>query len=248
MNETIKCQTQHRTIRKFKPDAMTKAQLDAILSAASATPTYTFLQAASIIHVKDAKKKKQISDICKQPYVAEAPDLFIIIADFNRDARIAAAKGADLSALESADRFLSTFYDATLMAMNMVTAAESLGLGTVFLGSINNDMEGIIRLLELPKYTFPCLGIGMGVPDQHPTLKPRLPHRFIYMEDTYRPMDDPLAELADYDAIVHEYYDLRNANQRVDTFTNQMAKAMEHIVPGRMKILETLQKQGFLKR
>lgn len=248
VNDTISHQINHRTIRKFKPQKMTAEQLEALLSAASFTPTYTFLQGASIIHVTDQNKKDQISRICCQPYVAEAPDLFIIVADFFRNTEIAMAKGADISAVETADRFLSVFYDAALMTMNMVTAAESMGLGTVLLGSINNDMEEIIRLLRLPRYAFPCLGLGIGIPDQSPQLKPRLPRRFTYMENEYTPITTPLEALKEYDAVVHEYYDLRNANQRVDTFTDQMAKAIAHIVPGRMKILETLQKQGFLKR
>lgn len=49
MNETLQHQLNHRSIRKFKDTPLSDEQLDLILSAASQTPTYTFLQAASII-------------------------------------------------------------------------------------------------------------------------------------------------------------------------------------------------------
>ena len=58
MNDTIKHQINHRSIRKFKDIPLTELQLDAILDAASHTPTYTFLQAASIIGVTDKKTQK----------------------------------------------------------------------------------------------------------------------------------------------------------------------------------------------
>ena len=58
------------------------------------------------------------------------------------------------------------------MAQNLVTAAESVVLGTVYLGSILNDSEKICELLKLPELTFPVIGLGIGYPNQNPQLKP----------------------------------------------------------------------------
>ena len=60
MNHTIKHQVTHRSIRKFKDEPLTDAQLDAILDAASHTPTYTFLQAASIIGITTRSNKRPL--------------------------------------------------------------------------------------------------------------------------------------------------------------------------------------------
>lgn len=57
---------------------------------------------------------------------------------------------------------------------NTVNATESMGLGAVILGSILNDAAQLIELLQLPKLTFPVLGLEVGYPDQEPQLKPRL--------------------------------------------------------------------------
>ncbi len=247
MNDTIKHQVNHRSIRKFKDTPLTDAQLDAILSAASHTPTYTFLQSASIIGVTDKAQKQAIAAICKQPYVAECAYLFIIVADLYRDVQIAEAQSVTPAGMERAERFFPTFYDATLMTMNMVTAAESMDLGCVILGSINNDMQAMIDLLNLPPYTFPCLGLAVGVPDQEPALKPRLPRTVTFMENTYQPLAHPLEDLAEYDNVVHEYYDLRDTTKPVDTFTAQMADRIGTAATASPSMLEVLQKQGFLK-
>ena len=54
-----------------------------------------------------------------------------------------------------------------------------------------------------------------------------------------------MEELKDYDAEVHEYYDLRDLNNRVDEFTTQIAKTMDKSVANRANTLKDLQKQGF---
>lgn len=247
MNETLQHQLNHRSIRKFKDAPLTAEQLDAIFAAAIQTPTYTFMQAASIIHVTDKDKQKALAAICKQSYVAEAAALFVIVADMNRNVRIAEAQGVPAEGMGRAERFFPTFYDATLMTMNMATAAESMELGCVILGSINNDMQAVIDLLELPAYTFPCLGLAVGVPDQDPALKPRLPREFVVMENRYEPIAEPLTALADYDEIVHQYYDLRDTTKPVDTFTAQMAARIAAVPTAEPSLLEILQRQGFLK-
>ena len=75
--------------------------------------------------------------------------------------------------------------DATLAIQNMMNAVESMGLGAVLLGSINNQPKELIKVLDLPKMTYPVLGIQVGIPDQDPQLKPRLPLDKIVFENEY---------------------------------------------------------------
>ena len=67
------------------------------------------------------------------------------------------------------------------------------------------------------------------------------------MENSYQPIDDPLSALADYDSIVHQYYDLRDTKKPVDTFTAQMAARMAAVPDASPSLLDILQRQGFLK-
>ncbi|MDK6405848.1 nitroreductase family protein, partial [Escherichia coli] len=75
--------------------------------------------------------------------------------------------------LKTGYRFSQSQNDAVLALHAMETAAESLGLDCVILGSILNNIPDLIELLKLPKYTYPVLGIAIGKPDQSPELKPR---------------------------------------------------------------------------
>lgn len=245
MNETIKTQLNHRSIRQFKPLALTREEVNLLVDVARHTATSNFRQSYSIISITDETLKEEIAEIANQPYIPNAGHLFIFVVDQRRNTLIAEAKGAEALVQGSPERFISAFSDAMIAAQNVVVAAESLGMGTVYLGSILNDNAKLSELLKLPKYVYPAVGLAVGWPDQEPQLKPRLPRHVIHMENYYRDLEHPLEELKDYDAEVHEYYDLRDLNNRVDEFTTQIAKTMDQSVANRANTLKDLQKQGF---
>ena len=85
----------HRTIREFKQTPVPPQQLEKLLSVAKRTATSTGMQTFSIIHITSPELKEQISEVCKQKYVARMPELFIFIADAYRNYRIAQAQGLD---------------------------------------------------------------------------------------------------------------------------------------------------------
>ncbi|MGO3732876.1 MAG: NADPH-dependent oxidoreductase [Vagococcus sp.] len=247
MNETIIQQLNHRSIRKFTGQEISSDILDVLVDVARQTATSNFMQSYSIVSIKSPEKKKKLADICQQPYVGEASDIFIFIADQYRNKTIAEENNQETSVLQNMDRFMIAFTDAILTSQNVNIAAESLGLGTVFLGSILNDSRAIIDLLDLPAMTFPILGLAMGYPDQHPELKPRLPKELMFFEDTYNTEPLHCNELKEYDSIVSEYYDLRDTNKKVDSFTKQITDGMNRKPEKRLAILSEIKKQGFLK-
>ena len=90
------------------------------------------------------------------------------------------------------DRFFSGFTDACIMTQNVVNAAESMDLGTNYLGSILNDPMEICKILNLPKLTFPVVGLGIGYPNQKPQIKPKMDMKFRVFEDEYKPLKNYL--------------------------------------------------------
>lgn len=131
------------------------------------------------------------------------------------------------------------------MAQNVVTAAESMGLGTVYLGSILNDSEKICELLKLPELTFPVIGLGIGYPNQNPQLKPRMDMRLRVFENTYRSFESYLDEIKEYDKEMRTYYDLRDPDRPLDSFSNQVVVRFKQYNPKRQEILNAVRKQGF---
>jgi hypothetical protein len=65
--------------------------------------------------------------------------------------------------------------EAMIAAQSVAIAAESMGLGSVYLSSIQNDIRPLIQILKLPKLTFPLVAMQIGIPAQMPERKPRLP-------------------------------------------------------------------------
>ena len=246
MNETIKTQLNHRSIRAFQEQELTKEEVELLVDVARHTATSKFMQAYSIISITDPTLKAAFSAISKQPYVENNGHLFLFVVDYHRNVQLTKAQDRPAKLQETADYFIAGLTDATIAAQNMVVAAESLGMGTVFLGSLHNDAQQIIDLLGLPEYTFPAVGLAVGWPNQEPQLKPRLPKEVIHMENGYRELENPLEELKEYDATVTEYYDLRDANRRVDAFTKQVSTKYHTLGAKRAEMLDVLKAQGFL--
>lgn len=245
MNDTINVQLDHRTIREFIDKPIPEDILKQLIEVARRTATSNGLQACSIIRVTDQAIKEELADICKQEYVSRMPELWIFIVDQYRNGQIAMEKGCHEESIRDMDRFFQGFTDACLMAQNVVTAAESLGLGTVYLGSILNDPARTISILKLPKLTFPALGLGFGYKNQNPELKPRMDMELRMFENGYKCFDNYCDMIKEYDEIMQTYYDLRQANQRVDSFSNQVVAKLKNVNPIRQKIVNVIAKQGF---
>jgi hypothetical protein len=126
-----------------------------------------------------------------------------------------------------------------------VNAAEAMGLGAMYLGSILNDAEKIIEILNLPELTMPVVGLGIGYPNQSPQLKPRMEMDLRVFENTYHKFDNYLEEVKDYDQEMQTYYDLRDANKRVDCFSDQVVSRLKNLIPKRSDMLNIMKNQGF---
>lgn len=245
MNYTVDHQLEHRTIRAFKDVEVKEEVLNKIKEVAKRTATSTGLQSASVIRVVDQEKRDAIAEVCKQAYVAEAPELWIFLVDLHRNHQIAVEQDLDTDSARDMDRFFQGFSDAILMAQNTLNAVESFDLGGVFLGSIHNDDRKIIEILDLPELTFPALGLAFGEKNQSPQLKPRMDMEFRFFENQYERKESYLDLLKDYDEEMQTYYDLREANKRVDSFTKQVATQYSSPSPKRREIFETVLEQGF---
>lgn len=244
-NQTIDDQLNHRTIRAFKDQPLTADQLTTLYAAASHTSTSMFLQQFSILHLTDPQLRQAVREISGQPYVGANGDLLIFVVDLYRNQQIRQQMGNDDGRLHTTDIFMQAVEDTVLALQNTLVAAESMGLGGVILGSIKNDPAKLVRVLKLPRMTMPLLGLQVGVPDQQPQLKPRLPLNMVAFDNSY-PATFDIHDLADYDHKVHQYYDLRDANRRVDTFTNQINGAKLNLTAPakRDELARVLQSQG----
>ena len=245
MNKTIETQLNHRTIRKFKDTPISQDTLNTLFEVANRTASSNGMQSFSIIRITDLEKRREIAKVCNQYYVEDAPELLIFIVDAYRNAKISEEMGEDLNAKRDMDRFFQGFTDGCIAAQNIHVALESLDMGAVYLGSILNNAQRIIEILELPKYTFPILGTGFGYPDEMPTLKPRMDLSLKVFENKYVVQDNYLESLKDYDKEFETYYDLRIPDRPLDAFSSQVLRALKNPNANRTRLLHVIKDQGF---
>ncbi len=248
VQEWVRAALSHRSIREFTGDPVSDEDIALLREVAARTASSMGLQQASIVRVTDPEKKRQITEVAGQEYVARAPELWIYLVDIYRNTQIASEKGLETSAALGMDYFFQGFTDAALMAQNVNSAIEALGMGAVFIGNILNDPMRIVEILELPAGTFPVVGQLFGHPNQQPDRKPRMPMQFRFFENRYQRPDSYTAALQDYDREMNQYYDLRNANRRVDTFTDQVVKRLSGENEMRQRMLDWIEENGFLLR
>ena len=255
-NATIETLLNRRSIRKFIDEPIDDDTVATLERVAQHAASSQYLNDWSAIRIKDQALKDRMAQIGHQPYIATTPLLYLFVADEHRNALIAQAKGVDTSdpetyGLSGSYRFSQANNDAVLALHAMETAAYSLGLGCVILGSLLNDVDALIETLHLPQYTYPVLGLAIGKPDQEPALKPRMPRDLQFFDDRYPA--DAAADSHDgvsnrigaFDAAVHQYYDLRNTDRPVDAFSDQIATLAAQQMDEKHRVLPRAEAQGF---
>lgn len=249
MNKVIETILNHRSIRKFEDRALTEDQINKIVQSAQAASTSSYIQAYSIIGVKDKQKKAKLAELAGgQTYVAENGHFFVFCADLYRHQLIAEKHQQNAEAvLESTEKFMVAVIDAALAAQNAVLATESMGLGAVYIGGIRNQLVEVCELLKTPPRVIPLFGIAVGYPAHKPDQKQRLPLEHVYHEDEYRQDKHIyLDQLKQYDQDISEYYAKRTNGKRSETWTEQMAGLLSK--PTRMYMKEFVEDKGFNKR
>lgn len=243
MNEVITTILNHRSIRDFEDKLLTDEQIIAIVSSAQAASTSSFIQAFSIIGIKDPAKKKKLAELVgNQPYVENNGHLFVFCADLHRHKLIGDYEQKEVtSSIESTEKFMVALIDAALAAQNAAIAAESMGLGICYIGGIRNNLDEVKKLLKTPERVIPLFGMTVGYPAKINDLKPRLPMEHVYHEEEYEQNEEVyLQQLKEYDELISSYYNERTGGRRKDRWTEQMAKMLEKQT--RMYMKEFVQK------
>lgn len=242
-SEVLDVERQHCSVRHFRDEGIQPVLLTELLETAQHAASSSFIQAYSIVRVTDPQSRKTIADAAGgQQWVIDAPEFFVLCADLVRANH--ACKLHGLGELEGhAEHMIVATVDVSLFAQNLLLAAESVGLGGVFIGGIRNDPQCIIDTLGLPKRVFPLFGLCLGWPSEPCQPKPRLPLEAILHTDRY---DEGIIdhELEEYDKLMADYYRTRNSNQKQSNWSEQTAMALQK--KKREHMLAAFQQQGFL--
>lgn len=201
MNETIKVIQNRRSVRAYQDRPIDREIADLIINAAMRAPTAGNMMLYSIIEISDQTIKEKLVQSCdNQPFIARAPLVLLFLADYQRwfDFFVASDVHAFCEAEGKEFRFpgegdlLLACCDALIAAQTAVIAAESLGIGSCYIGDIMENYEYHQELFDLPQYAFPVTLVCFGYPkvtSPARELTPRFDQQYIHFKDRYQHLD-----------------------------------------------------------
>lgn len=205
---------QRRSVRRYERQAVTPGQMDLIYAAIRNTPTSYNGQQFSVVDVSDQVLKERLYELTGQKQIRTCSHFLVFCGDFNKIRCAAKSKGLEVPAFENTvDGLIVATVDASLAMMSAVVAAESMGLGSCCIGYARTaDPAEIARELNLPKGVYVVCGLAVGVPREHPDLKPKQPLGLLVHPNRYR-QDGLEKELLDYDSEIQRYNETRTGGQ-----------------------------------
>ena len=238
----------HRSVRAYLPDPVDDDQLAAIVAAAQSAASSSNLHAWSVVAVRDPARKARLAELAgDQAHIRQAPLLLVWLADLARLEQVANKVGETHAALDYLEMFEVGVIDAALAAQNAVTAAESLGIGTVYIGAMRNRPEEVATELQLPPRVVAVFGLCVGKPDpaQPAAVKPRPPQSVVLHRETYS-LPAQTAGLEQYDTAMSAFYASQGMKVR-GTWSNHSAKRVRdtQALSGRDRLMEALNGLGF---
>jgi len=219
MNETLRVIDERTSVRTFADRPVTDEDLAALYRSAVRAPTAGNMMLYSIVHVEDASIRRRLAETCGHAFIATAPLILVFLADMQRWAGYFEAfevpeyckqTGIPLRAPD-VGKFVMACCDALIAAQTTVLAAESLGMGSCYVGDIVGHGEEHRALLCLPRWTFPVALLCYGylpdglerVPQERFALKNVL-HQDVYRrlkradyEEMMAPIRERFAEVLD---------------------------------------------------
>ncbi|MEA3267153.1 MAG: nitroreductase family protein, partial [Candidatus Fermentibacteria bacterium] len=198
-NEVVDSLMSRRSIRKYTEQIPSEEEILTVVRGGQQAPFA--MQLGSVIIQRNRKTN-----------VFNAPIQFIILCDLHRMERVMKARGWRRKA-SNIHCLMFGVQDAAYMAQNMVTAAESLGMGSCYIGAAPYMAEKLKQDCNIPDHVFPLVILTMGFPAEDPPVRPRYPIEFHLFEEKYQELTDEMTENAmtamDQGYLAQNYY--RNA-------------------------------------
>jgi len=197
-NSTLSVIENRRSTRNYASTPLTGEEKAAILHAAMRAPTAGNLMLYSILEIEDQALKERLAVTCDhQPFIAKAPFVLVFLADYQRQydyfqysevEQKSHEKGITPRPPQEGDLLLACC-DALIAAQNAVIAAESLGIGSCYIGDILEGYETHRELLQLPPYVLPITMLCFGRPavvKAEKRLTPRYDPAYVIFKNTYQ--------------------------------------------------------------
>lgn len=190
----------HSSVRRFTDQDVSLEDEKRIVRAGQMASTSCNMQPYCFISVRNRETREMIAGINAGAAPAgRAPLVLVVCVDQYKLEVISRKSGVEYYQSEFLDSFVMGVADASLAAQNAALAAESLGYGICYLGSIRSAVEELREWLEMPERVFPVFALAIGTPAKKNRVKPRLPIEGIWFRERYD-REDMEKSMETYDA------------------------------------------------
>lgn len=234
MNNIVEALHARKSMRVYTDEDISREDKETILNAALQAPTAGCQLLYTILDITDQGKKERLADLCDhQAFIGKAKLVLVFCADCRKWLSFYMEAGLEPRKPGAGDLLLAC-EDAVIAAQNAVTAADSLGIGSCYIGDVMENAEDMKELLGLPSYVYPACMLVFG----HPTDQQRerkKPERFrlsdIVCENVYqdkngqeiRSMFDGRTGGKSYDEWMEAFWKRKYESD----FANEMNRSME---------------------
>jgi len=166
--EVLEAIKTRRSIRHYKPDAISEEKLNTVLEAARWAPSWKNSQCWRFVIVKDKEKKARLAETLglgnpAHSAIKESPVIIVAGAEIGKsgfhEGKLITDKG---------DWYM---FDVALAMQNLTLAAHSLGLGTVHVGRF--DAQKAAQILNVPQGVVIVEMTPLGYPAKETKTPPR---------------------------------------------------------------------------
>jgi FMN reductase (NADPH)/FMN reductase [NAD(P)H] len=203
VNPTLDLINVRTSTRTFSADPITAIEREIVLHAALRAPTAGAMMLYSIIQIEQQALKDRLAETCDdQPFIAKSPWVLVFVADMQRWMDLFAASDVrSLAVFEHRDApglgdLMMACSDALIAAQTAVIAAESLGIGSCYIGDVLENAEIHAGLLGLPNHTLPVAMVCFGRPMATRSPTPHCESHVVHTDRYHRLTGDELAGLS----------------------------------------------------
>lgn len=154
MNETLQTIHNRKSVRKFADKNVSEEQIEVLLKAAMAAPSSKNNQPWKFYVIRNKQVLQQLADTL--PFAKMLPQAPVVIV----------VCGDNTKGVNEPDQALNWALDSSAASQNILLAAQSLGLGTVWTGIFpyKKRIEAVQHVLGLPENIIPLNAIPVGYP------------------------------------------------------------------------------------
>ncbi|MFX1565591.1 MAG: nitroreductase family protein [Promethearchaeota archaeon] len=153
-----------RSIRRYKPYDIPDSDIEKILQAARIAPSTNNSQSWRFIVVRDAQTIQLLAHPSQQRFIADANAIIVVL-------------GERQSSCCPGNQARWHLQDPMIAAEHLVLAATALGYGTCWIATYESRKDEFIQQLKtqlnIPENTDIITLVALGVPDEHPSARPR---------------------------------------------------------------------------